>query len=244
MTKLANYSSNRQRALVIGISDYAPPFKKLPAVSADVREIAKLLSSRRGTFSSDNVVVLTDQDATKTEIASVLKKTFESATADETLFVYLAGHGDVDGNEYFFLPCDTDAARVSETAIPLSTIKALFDATRSNQVCLWLDFCHSGGILARNSKGDDDWTIITRELQIVHGQGKVIYAACGASQSAYESSTVGHGLFTHALLEGLKGNAALNGEVTIPSLFDYIDRQVGNRRQRPESLGTSRDEWC
>jgi hypothetical protein len=44
-------------------------------------------------------------------------------------------------------------------------------------------------------------------------------------------------LFTNALLKGLKGGAKQSGEVTINSLFDYIDLQTGNDRQRPMMFG-------
>ena len=42
--------TGREKALVIGISDYPPPIRKLPAVANDVREMAKLLGSDQGQF--------------------------------------------------------------------------------------------------------------------------------------------------------------------------------------------------
>ena len=59
-------------------------------------------------------------------------------------------------------------------------------------------------------------------------------AACTPEQKAYES---GHGLFTGALLRGLKGGAVKDKEVTVNSLFDFIDRQMGCDRQRPMMFG-------
>jgi uncharacterized caspase-like protein len=65
----------------------------------------------------------------------------------------------------------------------------------------------------------------------------VIIAACTPSQSAWESAAVGHGLFIAALLKGLKGEAADKGEVTINSLFDYIDKRMGSNGQRSMMFG-------
>jgi hypothetical protein len=104
-------------------------------------------------------------------------------------------------------------------------------------VFLWLDFCHSGGILTRSAAGRDDREIISRTLSVVHGKGKVILAACTESQSAYEDPKIGHGLFTDALLRGLRGEAQAGGEVTANSLFDFIDREVGSHQQRPMYFG-------
>ena len=69
---------------------------------------------------------------------------------------------------------------------------------------------------------------------MVQGQGKLIMAACTPEQKAYE---LGTWLFTGALLRGLKGGAANDKEVTINSLYDYIDRQMGSDRQRPMMFG-------
>ena len=72
---------------------------------------------------------------------------------------------------------------------------------------------------------------------MVQGQGKLIIAASTPEQKAYESAAIGHGLFTEALLRGLKGEAANKGEVTVNSLYDYIDKQMGSDRQRPMMFG-------
>ncbi len=55
--------TGRERALIIGISDYPPPIRKLPAVANDVREIAQLLRSDRGEFPAENVRHLIDGEA-------------------------------------------------------------------------------------------------------------------------------------------------------------------------------------
>jgi uncharacterized caspase-like protein len=226
-----------QRALVVGISDYLPPFGKLQAVAADVREMAKLLESESGVFRSGSIGLLTDKRATRPRILDDLQDTLAGAGPDETVFVYIAGHGAVQGDRYYFIAHDTVDHDLSSTGVPLTDIRRLFDATRSRRVFLWLDFCHSGGMLARGST-DDDLSVIRRELAVVQGHGKVIVAACTAGQFAYECPTIGHGLFTDALLRGLKCEAAsAQGEVTASSLFDFIDHQIGSARQRPMLFG-------
>ena len=72
-------------------------------------------------------------------------------------------------------------------------------------------------------------------MKVVQGEGKLIYAACTPEQKAYEDNS--HGLFTHALLRGLQGDAKVDGEVTANSLYDYIDRTMGSTRQRPMMFG-------
>ena len=173
----------------------------------------------------------------KAEVLAALRKTFTGAKSTDTVFVYLAGHGAVEGGEYYFIPHDAKLGRFSETAVPLAEIKRLFDRTASRRVFLWLDFCHSGGILARGTR-TNDIAEIKRSIGVVSGQGKVIVAACTSTQLAYEDAAIGHGLFTHALLRGLKGEAkSAQGEVTASSLYDFIDQQLKGPRQRPIFFG-------
>ena len=85
--------TGREKALVIGISDYPPPIRKLPAVANDVREMAQLLSSARGQFPAQNVRSLTDGEATQKAVLEAIKSTFSGVQADDAVFAYLAGHG-------------------------------------------------------------------------------------------------------------------------------------------------------
>ncbi len=230
--------TGREKALVIGISEYPPPIPKLPAVANDVREIAKVLSSEKGEFPSQNVKCLVEQEADHQSVLDSLEATFSDVQADDAVFVYMAGHGAVVKDDYFFIAHDTKADGLSTTGVPLTRIKQFFDHSPSQRAFLWLDFCHSGGILSRDLGGSpDDRDLIERTLKVVQGQGKLIIAACTPSQSAWESAAVGHGLFTDALLRGLKGEAASAEEVTVNSLYDYIDRKMGSNRQRPMMFG-------
>jgi hypothetical protein len=127
-----------------------------------------------------------------------------------------------------------------ETGVPLTSIKQWFDESKGEKILMWLDFRHSGGILARSVRAEtvDAETLLSRSLQVVQGKGKVIMCACTADQFAYEDPS-SHGHFTRYLLEGLKGGAAnARGEVTANSLHDFVDSSMGSSRQRPMFFGT------
>ncbi|WP_165248058.1 caspase family protein [Paludisphaera soli] len=228
--------TGRERALVIGVSDYPPPIPRLPAVANDVREIAKLLGSDQGQFPGQNVKSLVEHEATQKAVLEAIDSTFSNVQAEDAVFAYLAGHGAVVGGQYYFVAHDTTVKDIATNGVPLMQIKAAFDASPSQRAFLWLDFCHSGGIIPRDlSGGQDDREVISRTLEVAQGQGKLIVAACTPTQYSYEQGA--HGLFTDALLKGLKGEAANKGEVTINSLYDYIDRKMGSDRQRPMMFG-------
>jgi hypothetical protein len=227
--------TGRERALVIGISDYPPPIRKLPAVANDVREMAILLGSDKGQFPAQNVLRLTDAEATSRTVIEAIETTFSNVQPDDSVFAYMAGHGEVVNGDYYFIAHNTTVTDISSSGVPLKKIKQAFDSSPSARAFLWLDFCHSGGILSRDLEpGGEDREVISRALEVFQGQGKLIIAACTSEQKAYEA---GHGLFTGALLNGLRGSAANQGEVTINSLYDYIDKTMGSDRQRPMMFG-------
>ncbi len=227
----------KQRALIIGVSDYPNPTLRLPNVAADVREMAKLLSSKRGTFEAQGITVLTDKDATRQAVSANLQALLKGASDSETIFVYLAGHGASTGDAYYYVPYDGDPGQLETTAVPLHDVKRLFDGCASRRLFLWLDFCHSGGITVRGGSIPDS-TALTRAISAVNGSGKIIVAACSSSQFAYEHPDAGHGFFTHALLRGLKGEArSIHGDVTAPSLYEFIVRQVKHAAQQPVFFG-------
>lgn len=227
--------TGHERALVIGVSTYPPPVRTLPAVANDVREIAGLLRSDGGQFPDRNVTELVEASATRDNVLKTIDSAFNSVAADDSVFVYMAGHGAVENGDYYFVAHDSNPDQLAASGVPLTLVKNAFESSRSQRAFLWLDFCHSGGILARSLKVvEDDTEVIDRQLKRVAGEGKLIMAACTPAELAYEA---GHGLFTGALLRGLKGEAAKDREVTVNSLFDYIDRQIGGDRQRPMMYG-------
>ena len=192
--------TGRERALVIGISDYPPPIRKLPTVANDVWEMAKLLGLDQGQFPSQNVVRLTDTEATWQKVIEAIETTFAEVKPDDAVFAYIAGHGAVVGGDYYFVAQNTNVQDIPSTGVPLKKIKMIFDASPSQRAFLWLDFCHSGGIIPRDLEGgSDDREVISRALEVVQGQGKMIIAASTPEQKAYELGA--HGLFTEALLK-------------------------------------------
>lgn len=230
----------QNKAIIIGVSEYPNRYPRLPAVASDVREVAKLLSSAEGAFDQSSVRTLLDAQATRSNIRTALNDVLGSTRRDDTIFVYISGDGSADAaGNCCFVSHDAEVGALEKTAVSLTYLKRLFDDCRSERVFLWLDFCHSGGILSRSihPQNDSDDAALARALGVVRGHGKVIMCSCAANQLAYEDA--GHGHFTKYLLKGLSGEAANRyGEVTASSLHDYIDHAMGSARQRPILMGT------
>lgn len=71
---------------------------------------------------------------------------------------------------------------------------------------------------------------LTRLQSARVGTGRLVFTASRAGETSRESADWGggHGVFTHFLLLGLRGEAGLNrnGTVTVGELTDYVDEQV------------------
>lgn len=230
----------KTRAVIIGVSNYASVFPRLPAVESDVKEMKGILESDPSDFEASEINVLTGQKASRTQIIEILQRILSQAETHQSTFVYLAGHGTIGSdNEFYFVPFDANPRNIPETCVPLRQIKQFFDSSPSQCLLLWLDFCHSGGILARRVGGEPEPSAeatIERTLRVVQGLGKVIMCACTADQQAYEDKAHGH--FTRYLIDGLKGGASNSqGEVTANSLHDYVDSKMGSIQQRPMFFG-------
>jgi hypothetical protein len=220
----------QEKALVVGVSNYRPPLTLLPGVANDARAMADLLGSPQGQFQSGDVTVLTDLEATRAAVKENLAAVLGKAGREDTVFVYMAGHGVIRDGAYYYVAHDTAPSRVAETGVPLAELRDLFDASPSRRVFVWLDFCHSGGVIERSADPvADDNEVIERTLRVAKGAGKLIVAACTAEQTAKEPKhgAVKHGFFTQALLDGLRGRAANpDGEVTASSLYEYVVKRV------------------
>ncbi len=89
---------------------------------------------------------------------------------------------------------------------------------------LLLDTCQSGGMLvAMRSMAEKRALTLLAKSYGIH-----ILAATTEKQYAMEVKDIGHGIFIHAILEGLEGRANSNndGIITVRELLPYVENRV------------------
>jgi WD40 repeat protein len=160
-----------------------------------------------------------------------------AANPNDTVVIFLAGHGeqDLDG-KYYFLPTDIKRTSMAATGtgdniLEWSTIQSALTTALGRRL-LFVDACQSGTANTERAAND-------QLLSDARAEKFVAFAATAPEQLAEERPDLGHGLFTYALVKGLKGQALDPREraIRVYGLGGYLSstvRQLSNGRQTPE----------
>jgi uncharacterized caspase-like protein len=248
-------------AVVIGVGEYED--KQIPRLRYAVRDAEAIYEflTTQGGYPKDHVLLLTDATEVKPTLLAIKRALGDFLTRragrDDMVLIYFAGHGapevdaagvEADGVSKYLIPRDGDADSLYTTAFPMEEIQRIFLRIPSERVVMLLDTCYSGTAGGRTfarqrmrSTGLSDQFL----ERLTRSRGHVIMTASGPNEVALENSTLGHGLFTYYVLEGLKGKADRDGDglVSVSELYEYVQNQVDRKaqevggRQRPVMKG-------
>jgi uncharacterized repeat protein (TIGR01451 family) len=226
--------------VVIGIGKYKDPdIPALKYATNDALEIYKILTDPQyGNFSSENVKLLLDEQATLAEIKSAMGTYLaRKAGKDDMVCIYFAGHGSPeidptgkadDNLEKFIVPYDAKKDDLFGYGLSMDEIRKIYERIESKRVVFFIDSCYSGEAggrtFSRHEVAPRNITISDKFLKELSGEGRIIISACKPDELSLETDELNHGIFTYYLAEGLKGKADLNkdGVVTVDELYDYI----------------------
>lgn len=216
-------------AVVIGVEKYRQD--GVPAVDFAARDAQTMYGYLTGAMGFDpkNVVLLTDDKATKTDLQKNLGSWLKNrATAKSRVFIYYAGHGapNPTTGEGYLMPYEADPNYLEDTAFPIATLYADVAKLPTKDVTIVLDACFSGQgkrslvaagarplVNVRAAKGPENATVLA--------------AASGAQISATNPERR-HGLLTAALLEALHGAADARGDgrITADEVYAFVRPSV------------------
>jgi tetratricopeptide (TPR) repeat protein len=237
-------------AVLVGISEFKDQdIPQLKFAHMDAAELARLLQTpRAGAIPPENIVLLTNQSATKSAILSGIETQLRGrAGRNDTILFFIASHGtvmDVNGkSKGFVVAHDSNVQDLATTGIAMETLRSWFEQEAGNvrRLYLYLDVCRAGklGQVAAAPKSINSAAARTADEDNVFG-----ILAAQQGQVAIESVNYGggHGAFSYFLLRALNGDADLNndGNVTMNELADYVKEKVDestNSRQIPKAIG-------
>lgn len=230
-TKVAYTGAERKstlHVLAVGISAYKNPALNLNYGVVDARSIADHFSRQPKTLYRDVLVhTLYDKDATKAALLDLLDS-LQATNPEDAVLIYLAGHGDTLGENWYFMPHEVRYPEredeVRERGLSSAELNEKIKHIGAQKVLMLVDACKSGAALV-TLRGFEDRKSLMR---VARASGVHVVAAAGKEQFAAEMVQLGHGLFTYTLLEGLSGKAdnKKSNIITVRGLTNYVEDQL------------------
>jgi len=219
-------AKSRLFLVAIGVNRYADANLNLKYAARDAEAFAELFRRRgAGLYEWVQVTTLLDDQATRAGIHDALKRMAAETRPQDTLVLFMAGHGTMVGQRYYFVPhelrhkADVLEDDIRHQAIPADELSDDLGTAKALKRMLILDTCASGGALAVAMKSRSGFALRGAIERLSRTQGIFTIAASSASEEAQEAKQLGHGVLTYALLAGLKAVDAgpLDGQFVRPS---------------------------
>lgn len=222
-------------AVVIGV-DRAPnsSFRTLDHAVNDAMAVAEFL---RG--SGYNVYALYDTDATRKAIIDKLQDVSTKVSENDRVVVFFAGHGHTEmfgrRERGYVVPYDADESTASYISMTDLQDQSENMALARHQLFI-MDSCFGGLLGTRGMKvpesRDDYLEAISNRI------ARQVLTAGGKDQEVADGGADGHSLFTASLLNGMKGNADMNGDgyVAFAELESYVKSTASTRLQTPATF--------
>jgi PKD repeat protein len=237
--------SGSKYAIVVGVANYPPPTPVLGYTDDDAVAFGQRLATLPG-WDPDNILVLTNLQATTVAFRAALDIVSSIASADDTLVIFFSGHGNyyTDGNGDEADGYD-EALLFYDTVLLDDTLARWLEDTTTLEIGVFIDACFSGGQLDsrgvqsrgadRNGGFADDLARIggirTKDLDRVPRQIAAVTAS-RFDETSWELATLQHGIFTYYLLQALGGPADaagdMDGQTSVEECFAYLEPRVAS----------------
>jgi len=227
--------------IAVGVNEYENNQYNLKYATADAQSFGEETRRRLtqlGGFERVEVVQLLNQDATKANITTAIKRlagdpgaptlkagpldVLKRAQPEDTVIIYFAGHGTAQSQRFYLIPHDLgytgERTKLTEQGLKTMLAHSISDVELETAVegldaghlLLIIDACNSGQALEAEEKRRGPMN--SKGLaQLAYEKGMYILTAAQSFQAALEAAQLGHGYLTYALVEeGLKTPAADN----------------------------------
>lgn len=159
---------------VVGINDYEN-WPKLNNAVKDATDIASILINRYA-FDFSNVVMLKNEQATRSNIYKSLRSLIEQITPQDNLVIYYSGHGYYDEllNEGYWVPVEGKIGS-SGDYLSNSDLLKIVGTINSQHTFLVADACFSGSLFSDSKRGYAEnvekfksrWGLASGRLEVV-----------------------------------------------------------------------------
>lgn len=244
LTRSVHDPRNRQPSLhilAVGISNYRDRDLHLKFAGNDAKALStRLQQQAQGLYRTVHTpVVLLDQDATADKIEQAFDGIAKRIEPNDVFVLFMAGHGMAWQGDYHFIPWEAlyeNTETLVKASLSQEKLAALLKRIPTSKSLIILDSCSAGQLAADFAEGKQ-FAMLTRGNisdksaidRLMRATGRYVLAATTEKDFALEGHDQ-HGVFTWALLEGLKGHASRagsnDGSISLDELADYVRAEV------------------
>lgn len=224
--------------LAIGVSKYSSSAIDLRYADQDAMKLEKFFTAQAGkSFSEVHFKTLTNEQVTRNSIIEGITRHLGMAAPDDIIFLFVAGHGikHRQSGSYYFMPSDADFDTVLAKGLRMSDFEESIKILSNNvhKIIVAMDTCHSGALEVGMRSGGGASEDLAAAISAA--SGLYILSASKAGEVSMESDQFkldpkfsGHGAFTFALVEAMRGDADYDkdGYVSVNEMFQFVARQV------------------
>ena len=238
--------------MLVGVKNYGKDqLRSLMYTENDVNDLAAVLKD--GGYK--RVMLLTQAEAaargdndlmpTARNVRRQLTAILDDRKPGDSVLVAFSGHGVQfrDQKDSYFCPMDAELDDL-KTLISLGEVYQGLESCSAGVKVLLVDACRNDP-QAEASKAVEKVKLesVTRPQAERPPGGVAALFSCSEGQKSFESEKLGHGVFFHFVIEGLKGKAAnKKDEVNLAGLAQYVQDEVPDAvkdvsttaRQRPQ----------
>lgn len=234
-------------ALLIGVGRSLHTAWSLPATARDVSALERVLTNPdHCAYRPSQVSPLVNEAATRSRILKELANLARSAATNPnlTVIIYYSGHGWLrkgEKDQYFLIPHDVEPDTFKDKALSAGRFTEALKEIPAQRLLVILDTCHAEGMASPAKvpsepsfvpapKGFSRHAPLRGDIECILGQGsgRAVLASCQGTESSWICPVKEVSIFTHHLIEALKGAGSRAAErvVRVNDLCDFVSEEV------------------
>ena len=212
-------------ALLIGNSKYVH-WASLSSPKNDVKEIEKILNSQ---YNFEKVITVID--GTEKEIMKAFKKLSNLTSDKDYVLIYYSGHGDIKGNNSYWVPIDGEKEYGLGDWINISEIQNYIrEEIPNHHIVLMSDSCY----FAMETKGNEiKVDKRSQNFQKLLDRRTVMIIQSGSNEPVADVSQDKHSMFGKSFILSLKNNESI---IRMHKIIDNIQIAHSGMQQMPHGF--------
>ena len=242
----ANSVKPKLHILAIGIDAYAGRVPKLKLAVADAKAFAaELQKAGAGFYSEVRMRTALDAEATAGGLDRIVQEFAAGIAPRDTFVLFAAAHGYSDARGRFYLipqdyPGGLAPETLSERAIGQERLQDwIANRIKAKKALILLDTCESGALVNGYAQSRVTAQVSEAALGRLHeATGRPVLTAAAAGKPALEADSLGHGVFTAALIDALyHGDTNGDGLIQLSELAAHVEDMVPKLSAKREGQG-------